>query len=173
MPPKAKPTFYLEEKFDSQLEVQAAVFFDNHPLIVARNYHPGTFIYNGEKYDPDFLVEINRSDFLVEVKPSEPTQTYLDKLKVVAEFTKETGILILIGSWFKESLPSVRSSSDGFRTLVPLQRSPLGGRIKPAIECVKNIRFDLKHVIKSPLQLGDDHFSKIRQQWSLYSRKAR
>jgi hypothetical protein len=52
---ESKHTWYGKNWFQSKLEAQWAVFFDQ--LGLTWRYEPKTFEFNGEKYTPDFLIK--------------------------------------------------------------------------------------------------------------------
>jgi hypothetical protein len=152
--PKAIPTVYDGERYDSQLEARGAAFFDMHPLVSAWRPKPGTFNFGDEEYTPDFIITILGVEIIVEVKPSDPSTAHRAKLMRVAEYTQRE-VVYLIGSWFKDEIPYIRSSNDVFEKVISLHRHVI----------------DLNQVHKSKRILSDDEYEKVLAQWQLFSRK--
>lgn len=169
--PKAKPTPFNGEMYESQLEARGAIFLDYHPLVTTYRPKPGTFLVDGEEYTPDFIIRIMGVDIIVEIKPTDPSQQHRDKLMKIAEYTR-CEVIYLIGSWYKDGIPFIRSSNDKFEKPIALARHVLGtGRIGKIIEEVKAVRFDLNLVHKSKRIVSDEEFKEIIGQWQLFSQR--
>lgn len=169
--PKAKPTVFDGETYDSQLEARGAVFLDYHPLVSSWRPKPGVFNIDGEEYTPDFIIRILGVEIIVEIKPLDPSEQHRAKLMQVANYTR-LEVIYLIGSWFKDEIPYIRSSHDGFEKPISLHRHVLGtGRLQKIIEAVKAIRFDLNQIHTSKRIQSDADYEQTLAQWQLFSRR--
>lgn len=77
---KAIPTEYKKITYRSRLEARWAVFFDT--LKVKKHYEPQPFNTRLGGYLPDFY--LSKTEWLVEVKPNEPTREELVKVRDVS-----------------------------------------------------------------------------------------
>jgi hypothetical protein len=171
---KAKPTTYNGTRYDSQLEARWAIFLDHHPLISAwtPGKNLGTFRVDDETYTTDFAIKLGVPvfEFLLEAKPSRPSDSYIDKLRIVSKYTK-IEIVVGFGSFYQNETPEILTSDDDFQRVIPLAKHLLGaGRVKRAIDLAKSARFDLAQPIQSPNAISKEAFDDLRNKFILFSR---
>jgi len=104
-PIEAKPTQYGNTIFRSRLEARWAVFLDFCDNVLNWEYEPQTFkMKNGWDYTPDFKVVFgNRPPLYLEVKPTKPSNEYLNTLVRFINQCRFT-LLIATGDFYKPDL---------------------------------------------------------------------
>lgn len=93
-------THYKGYHFRSRLEARWAVFFE--VMQVKWSYEPEGFVLpDGTKYLPDFFIHSERdyhrpgSGWWIEIKPTYPSESELDKFKQLCESTEHNGYLFI------------------------------------------------------------------------------
>ncbi len=94
---KAIPTIYKGIEYRSRLEARWAVFFERIGLDA--QYEPFEIENNGLTYTPDFLAMngFNGKNPIIEIKPREISQQYLDYLLKIRD-PKKSVFLVFVGN---------------------------------------------------------------------------
>lgn len=99
---EAKPTEYKGILYRSRLEARWAVYLDHHPGIRLPRYEPSTFCIEQFSYTPDFYFFLKGAQgFYLEVKPSNPTEEYLETLVSLC-YKHPISLLLAVGSFYQE-----------------------------------------------------------------------
>ena len=145
---KPKPTKYNSILYKSRLEAKWAVFFDK--LGINAIYEPVTSTYNGYKYTPDFYLiskvvfepNMTHSGILVEIKPTEPTEEYIDFVNNMIDFDK-TDFILCVGEPNSKQPLGYHFSKNGFYKGFDFP-SINANNYQQAREQAISYRFDLK-----------------------------
>lgn len=100
-----KPTTYRGIRFRSRLESYWAVFLDHHPMISAWVYEPFKLQIDITKWEwtPDFAYIFGGTEYLLEVKPEEPSEQYLEFIGAMLPlaYPRFSHLQIGVGSFYR------------------------------------------------------------------------
>lgn len=139
---QAKPTVYAGVHFRSRLEARWAVFLTARR--VSWTYEPYQFRVHPQdwSYTPDFEVTIGGKKVLLEIKPTEVSDSYRSVLRTISLAVRSSwrlNIFLGIGDFYS-SQPFLRDGYTGKKGLL----STLFPKPELAIKAASAYRFDLR-----------------------------